>query len=167
MERIGFGKRLLAALIDGLFFFLLLMIIVMAGITGVTIGGGFIEMLTGMMSLMTTGSLLLPVIGILYNFIEGFTGASPGKMLLGIKIGNADGSQGNQALFLKRTAYKTLPSIIGLLAYYSAITAINTASSIASFIFIFGCLLAFGKNKQALHDIIFKSAVYRKSSLHG
>jgi len=40
-------------------------------------------------------------------------------------------------------------------------------SSIAWMVFYFGCFAALGEKKQALHDRIAKSAVYKKADITG
>ena len=41
----------------------------------------------------------------LYSLIEAFTGASPGKMVLGYKVGNEDVSAGDLSLYLKHQLF--------------------------------------------------------------
>jgi uncharacterized RDD family membrane protein YckC len=87
-ERVGFGKRLGAFLIDAVFGSILGFMV--AGASGVMTtvplseGQDPAQMIV---QAMLGGSIWVPVVGLLYALVEGVTGASPGKMILGSRSG--------------------------------------------------------------------------------
>ena len=54
------------------------------------------------------------LLGIGYPIIEGVTGASPGKWVLGLRIGHANGTAGDTlGLYVKRFAIKFIRPVLG------------------------------------------------------
>ena len=78
---------------------------------------------------------------------------------MGLQVANADGSAGNMKLYLLRWTLKNSGSILNLV--------LPVISSLASLVFFFGCFATLGEKRQALHDIIIKSAVYKKDDIAG
>ena len=68
-------------------------------------GGGIGGFFAGMV-------LSLPITGFLYTLIEGLTGASPAKMMFGIKIANEDGTKANRNTLINRWAFRNGSSLI-------------------------------------------------------
>ncbi len=64
---------------------------------GKVVGSGIAGFLAGML-------LAIPITAILYGLIEAFTGASPAKMMFGIKVGNENGTKANVSTYMKRWA---------------------------------------------------------------
>ena len=189
-KRIGFGARLGAALIDGVIIAVLNFVIggtitTMLGIGMVNVAGELgtkvspeaaAEAVTGMISgLIATVLAMIAVMAILmllYYLIEGIFGASPGKMILGIKVGTADGKQGNIALYLKRWAIKNFPHLLGLLAAILGMVGITglvgivgIISQIAGLVLLNGAFWIFGASKQCLWDKLAGTAIYKRSDL--
>ena len=81
--------------------------------------------------------------------MEGFTGQTPGKMILGITVANMNGEKATIDKLLLRAFIKITGSFVGIIG----------------FIIFVGCFLVLGEKKQALHDIICKTAVYKKSDI--
>ena len=86
---------------------------------------------------------------IFFYVLEGFTGQTPGKMILGITVANMNGEKATIDKLLLRAFIKITGSFVGI---------------IGLIIFV-GCFLVLGEKKQALHDIICKTAVYKKSDI--
>ena len=86
---------------------------------------------------------------IFFYVLEGFTGQTPGKMILGITVANMNGEKASIDKLLLRAFIKITGSFVGI---------------IGLIIFV-GCFLVLGEKKQALHDIICKTAVYKKSDI--
>ena len=182
-NRIGFGARLGAVLID----------VVIIGVLNFVIGGTVATMLgigmmstagavdspeaaAGMISGMIAGMLAMmaisAILGVLYFLIEGVTGASPGKMILGIKVGTIDGKQGNIALYLKRWAIKNLPSlllvlstVLGLAGLTGLVGIIGIISQIIALVLLIGAFWIFGASKQCLWDKLAATAIFKRSDL--
>jgi len=174
-KRVGFGPRLGAALLD------VVLITVVSMLFGGTLGallglgagaiagagtegdgaaaaGAAIGMVGGMM-------IGMYVFGFLYSLIEAFTGASPGKMVLKLKIGLEDGRHAPLGTYMARWAVKYAGTLIGLLALLPGLGLLSTVGSLAGFVIFIGCFLVLGDKHQALHDMAAKTAVFNKADL--
>ena len=131
-QRVGFGKRLGALLLDSV------IVIVLAAVGGSTIGG--MLGLTGgavLGSAMSAGAdsvtaglaamggilgaffgfiVAAALIGVVYFLIEGFTGYTLGKLMLGIRVANEDGTKAGVGTLLGRFAIKRIDLICTLAA---------------------------------------------------
>lgn len=177
-ERIGFGKRLGAYLLD----------IVISGIVGAVIGmfagaslaaiffssgagegmeeaeamgGGVAAMLGGALG-SVAGMMLFFLILML---MEAFTGQTLGKMILGIKNGNDDGTPAGVGKLITRAVAKYISTICTLLAGITGVAMIATAGNLLGLVIFIGCFFVLGANHQAFHDMLAKTAVYNKSDL--
>ena len=90
---------------------------------------------------------------IFFYVLEGFTGQTPGKMILGITVANMNGEKASIDKLLLLAFIK----ITGVLVCWIV--------GIIGIIITLGCFLVLGEKKQALHDIICKTAVYNKSDI--
>jgi uncharacterized RDD family membrane protein YckC len=138
MDRIGFGKRVLAAIIDGV------LIIVVGGVG----------------ALVISYFVLLPVLSLLLLALEILRGTSPGKMVMGIQIKGQDGSTAPREVLLKRAALKYACSIFTLVAAITGLSVLRTLGSLVGFIVFLGCFMVLTADKQALHDRFAGTAVY-------
>jgi len=168
-ERIGFGLRLGAAIIDGIVIFVAGLIVgaVVGGVFGAGAGaaagsaegeavvvGGILGALAG----VTLGVGLLSLIWIVW---EGITGAALGKRILKIRIKLEDGTPGKPDKLIARAAIKYSATLCGLIAAVTGIAAIGTLGNLAGFAIFVGCFFVLGQKRQAFHDMIAKTAVYR------
>ncbi len=175
-ERIGFGRRFAAMLLDNF------IVAIIATILAFTVGTTILRVLhldddtefsifsdtdssdddaeellqslhinTGMIFVLAT---LNNLVMLLYSLSELFTNASPGKRLMGIAIGSDEGTSASRLLLLRRWALKYGMYALALIPFTS------TIGSILSFLITCGCLLALGAQRQALHDMAVHSAVY-------
>ena len=165
-ERIGFGKRLGAYLLDGIF------TVIAAGVVGYALKDLFVGLVPpdpelsgdiGEWASAITGAAGL--CAVLYGLIEGFTGASPGKMILAIKIGTDHSTTAETNTLLKRYAIKTIASILTLISLILGIELLNTIGSFLGIVVTIGCFFALGEAKQALHDKIVHTAVYPEETI--
>ena len=164
IERVGFGKRLGSSILD---FTISLLPGIVLGIYG---GGAMAAFLLDFFyddaQLETTpagfsGEIAASIIGlvaslagiaftsIFFYVLEGFTGQTPGKMILGITVANMNGEKASIDKLLLRAFIKITGSFVGIIG----------------FIIFIGCFFVLGEKKQALHDIICKTAVYNKSDI--
>jgi uncharacterized RDD family membrane protein YckC len=178
-KRVGFGPRLGAALID-------MVVIVVLGLVFGSVVGGMLGLGAGAAIGSTSdaegaaaagaaaGALLgalggfaigTAVFGFLYSLIEGLTGASPGKMLLKLKVGTADGRHAQMATYLTRWAVKYSGQLLAFLSVVLATPAIGTIGTLANLVVFVGCFLVLGANRQAIHDMVAKTAVFNKAEL--
>jgi len=164
IERIGFGKRLGSSLLD--FTISLLPGIVLGIYAGAAMGAFLLDFFYDEAQLKTiqagfSGEIAATIIGlvaslagiaftsIFFYVLEGFTGQTPGKMILGITVANMNGEKATIDKLLLRAFIKITGSFVGIIG----------------FIIFIGCFFVLGKKKQALHDIICKTAVYNKSDI--
>ncbi len=164
IERVGFGKRLGSSLLD--FTISLLPGIVIGIYAGATIAAFLLEFFYDEAQLETiqagfSGEIAASIFGlvaslagiaftsIFFYVLEGFTGQTPGKMILGITVANMNGEKASINKLLLRAFIKITGSFVGIIG----------------FIIFVGCFLVLGEKKQALHDIICKTAVYKKSEI--
>ena len=177
-ERIGFGRRLGAYLLD----------IVVAGIGGFVIGifagagltalffasemsegmeeaealgGGVVAFLGGLLGTFAGMMLIFLVIMLL----EAFTGQTIGKMMLGIKNGDEDGALAGSEKLITRAAVKYIGTILALVAGLTGIAMVGTVGQLLGFAVFIGFFFILGDKKQGFHDMIAKTAVFNKSDL--
>ena len=106
------------------------------------------------------------LMGLVYPLVEGVTGASPGKWALGLQVGHPDGRRGNVALFLTRFAVKFIRPVMGALAAVTGLSLLGWLAGPAGLVVSLGTLLLLAPHKQALHDKLAVTAVFRRSDLH-
>lgn len=174
-KRVGFGPRLGAALID----FVLVMVVgfLFGGIIGGVLGLGAGALTgaatdqegaaaaaaaVGFLGGMAAGTLLVMI---LYGLIEAFTGASPGKMILKLKIGTDDGRVAPLSTYLTRWAVKNSSAILSTLGAITGLSLLGTLGTLAGFVILVGCFMVLGASKQSVHDLAAKTAVYNRADL--
>jgi uncharacterized RDD family membrane protein YckC len=101
----------------------------------------------------------------LYSLIEAFTGASPGKMALGLKVGMEDGRCASVAVYARRWAVKFSGTLLGLLGALPGFHVVALLAPAAGLIVFVGCFLVLGDKRQSLHDVAAGTAVFRKAEL--
>jgi uncharacterized RDD family membrane protein YckC len=174
-RRIGFGRRLGAKLLDALI--MLIIAIVFYYAAGDDIhnnldrmvriimaqqgqdSAAYSEEFADLMAQVTKLSLIANFVGILVNLTELVLGATPGKMLLSIRVAHANGRKGSIALWAKRWAVVNASTVFSLLAL-SGTPFFNTLSGLLSFVVFLGCFAVLSQRRQALHDVIAGTAVY-------
>ena len=169
-SRAGFFYRLLALLID------IVLIVIGGAIVGAMLGtmlggtlgavaaedsgaGGAVGGILGGIAGIFLG---IPVAGFVFAVWEGITGAAAGKLILGMRIKSADGQPAQIGQLLGRGMLKQITYVMGLLAGLTGIEMLNTVGVGLGLIMFIGCFFALGSGKQALHDMVLKTAVYPK-----
>lgn len=169
--RVGFGRRLGAYLLD----FLISSVIMGIGIsfTGIDFSifvgmdlsniANFqdeIEVITVKMASLSV------IVGLVYNSLEIFMAASLGKMILGIKIAEAQMHKADEKRLLVRFLLKNISTVFSLIFVVSSIGLFSTIGSFAGFVIFVGCFFVLGEKRQAFHDMAAGTAVYYKSDLN-
>jgi uncharacterized RDD family membrane protein YckC len=113
----------------------------------------------GMFGGMWLGSMLC---GYGYSAFEVFKGASPGKMMIGVKIMNADGSPASLKILFLRFLLKNILWPFGILAALTNLEWINWIGSALWLAWFVGCFPTLGRSRQGLHDRLVNTAVYPK-----
>jgi len=177
-NRIGFGMRLGAFLID------CVLVAIVAFLGGSTIGGmlgasagaamssGDADPMKGMAMGGIVGAFIgtlvgLAVVSVIYNLLEGFTGWTIGKLLLGIQIGNQSGTRASMGQLLGRYALKNCNFLLTFLAVLTGVSLLRTLGVLGGLAIFIGCFFVIGAAHQAFHDMIAKTAVYKRSQLNG
>ncbi len=177
-SRVGFGLRLFASLIDFVFMLIggLLIGAIFGGVLGSVFGSAMGPIDAGGESISGTaaggvlgvllGALIaLPIFGAVYALLEAFTGATVGKMILGIKIGDANGTKAGLGKLFVRYALKNGAFICALLAGLIGVELLNNVGAVWSLLWFLGCFLTLTQARQGLHDKIAGTAVYPKKVL--
>lgn len=92
--------------------------------------------------------------------IEVLLAASPGKLLLSIKIANLDRTNSNKSKLIQRAMLKYSNTFLKLLGFISALSILNTLASIAFLLVIISYFFALGEKRQTLYDMICGTTVY-------
>jgi uncharacterized RDD family membrane protein YckC len=173
-NRIGFGKRFGAMLLD------VVLCSVAAFMLGSTIGAMLGVAAGGVMGATGDGAstdaavagaigaavgfiAAFALIGTIYFAVEGFTGYTLGKLMLGIRIANEDGTQAPLGTLLGRFAIKNINTVMSLAALLLGIKILGTLGNVAGLVVFVGYFLALGAKRQTLHDQIMHTAVYPKN----
>ena len=119
---------------------------------------GALDSLLRVTSFITSWSLL-------YMLIEGFTGASPGKMLFGLKIGTETGQIADSKSYFYRYLLKNSASLLGVFGKTTGVLLFTNVGNLMGMVIFFGCFMTILPHKQAIHDMVVKTAVYRKKDL--
>ncbi|MCX7930400.1 MAG: RDD family protein [Chlorobi bacterium] len=182
--RVGFGRRFGALFLD------IIIIILISGIVAFTAGSAIeplveqklsaqleqtelseldseqAEVVMGWTKTGTLWGFIGSIVGLLYSLLEIVAAATPGKMMLGIKIANADGTAASTQTLVTRWLIKYgLASILSIIGMVSDNAVPNTLASLVNLVIFIGCFLALGQTRQALHDRIAKTAVYRREHI--
>ena len=176
-QRIGFGKRLGALLID----------FVIIGVVSF-VGGGVIGGLLGAGAGAAAGSgdqnsqaaaavfggIIGSLIGIIiaitlvcavYYLVEGLSGYTLGKLALGIRVASADGTAAPIGQLMGRYAVKNIGTLMFVAAAITGVESLKTVGSIGGLVIFIGCFMVLGASKQALHDRIVGTAVFPKGAI--
>src|SRR6266540_5057287 len=168
-NRIGFGKRLGAMILDIILCGVLVGVLggVVGGMLGLTAGSltaGQGDAAAGAVSGAALGAIMgmvaaAAVIGCAYFLIEGFTGYTLGKLILGIRVANADGTQAPVSTLLARWALKNINFVGTAAAVVTGLEFIRVLGNVGGLVIFVGCFLVLGVSRQALHDRIVNTAV--------
>ncbi|MCE2438949.1 MAG: RDD family protein [Candidatus Latescibacteria bacterium] len=158
--RIGFNRRFGAFAID------VIAVWILTSITGIVTGENGPEASSGLHHLsdltrmMAGVGVIVSSVQLLYCLIEGLTGASPGKMVLRIHIRDASGAPAATGTLILRMAVKHIKVVATLLVSLTGSHLLTIVGLAGGVIFFFGCFLALGAARQALHDRILQTAVF-------
>lgn len=111
---------------------------------------------------MIYAGLMSPIV---YWTIEALSGASPGKRILRLHIRREDGAIAQPSVIMIRTIIKISDRILKLIALIPVpdiiARGVNSASSLVELVLVIGCLIVLSAKKQALHDMIARTAIFR------
>jgi len=174
-ERVGFGRRLGAYLLD------LLGIIILGSIINVVAGEFLVQLFFGaqlaeaeiaaaqfegmgfdymaLMTQVTKMSAGTSIATLLLFVMEGIKGQSIGKMILQIENTNANGTEAEPKVLWTRTSLKYGSTLLSLLGGLVGLSFIGSIGSIWGFVIFIGFFFALAEKKQTIHDMIAKTVV--------
>jgi len=177
-KRIGFGRRLGAFLLDVVIIYVLSLIIGVLGgaaifssligmgaASGETEAGAAAGIMGGALGGILAAAAAAAGIAFIVFLVEGFTGYTPGKFILGIRVANADGSKAGIGSLLTRFVIKNIQTVMLILAGITGIAFLGTLGGILGLIVFIGFFFILGEQKQGFHDKIAKTAVYNKADI--
>ena len=147
MDRVGFWRRTLALMIDGV-----LVLIAVAIADGFGISKWWADFLRA-------------IVWLLYTLPEIFVGATLGKRLVGIKIANADGTAADRWVLFLRWSTKQLPVLSNAIFLLTSSIAFWWLAGMSNGVLLVGFLYASTEFKQGWHDEWAKTAVFRRKSV--
>jgi len=113
------------------------------------------------------GGLLGTIIGpyiasFMMMILECCTGITPGKLMLGMKVSNADGSDANLGSIVTRGLLKYQYTWVVIVGSFTGLDFLVTISGILSIVMFFGIFLIFSEGRQTLWDKMAKTTVAMK-----
>jgi uncharacterized RDD family membrane protein YckC len=101
----------------------------------------------------------------MYYSLEVVLAATPGKLILGIQIANQDRTNATMLTLFIRFLLKHSSSIFTLLAFVVAVKVLDLVGSLLWLAFTVGCFFVLAAKKQGFHDMLAKTAVFRKKEV--
>jgi uncharacterized RDD family membrane protein YckC len=176
-ERVGFGPRLGAYLIDavvtlgiaavtarplsGLFPHALDMVRTRAAITDPRMAervGAFAETAARV-------AIAATIVTVVYFLAEGLLGRALGKLILGLRIAGVDGRPAPVGALLARMVVKNSGNWLKLVSLVTGVAVLDRGANLVGVVILGGCFLALWPRRQALHDLAAKTAVYHASDV--
>jgi uncharacterized RDD family membrane protein YckC len=162
MERKGFGIRLGALVIDAVIIWVLYFIL------NLLIGPKLVidlsmtpdEMLAMATSYARRYYLIIAIPGLAMAAVEILRAQTPGKMILKMIIRDQGGEAAKPPQLLKRAALKYGMYAVYLLIAITAVEGLRFVAWLIQLAFIGGSFAALGQTRQALHDMLGKTAVF-------
>ena len=142
--RIGFGMRLVAALIDGV------IAAVLVWVPSLVLGS-----IHPALGAIVGGALAMG-----YYSLEVFRARTVGKTVFKYAITKRDGSPATRDQLVKRYAYKQVPQALMVVAAIPMLGLVSFVAALAALAIVAGALMALKPEKLALHDQLFGTAVY-------
>ena len=123
------------------------------------------QLTTEFLSSQRNNLLLSTIIPLIYLSMEILYGAALGKILLKLKIADADMTNALSSSLITRYLIKYIASLVSIIIIFSKSPMGFFLMIIIAFISMLSYLFVFGQKKQALHDMIAGTAVYNKNDI--
>lgn len=105
------------------------------------------------------------LMSVAYPLVEALTGASPGKWVMGLRVGTDDGQPGNVVVYGRRAVLKSIRAALMAVAGLTGLALLGMLAGPAGMVMDLGVLFMLAPHKQALHDKLARTAVYRRRDL--
>ena len=182
-ERVGFGPRLGAWIIDlllSLLFGIVLGVLLQPLNVGMPasisenlaamqdmyemlgVDAATISVVNAWYPALTLGGIIA---AIMYALIEGLSGASPGKRILGIVVANQDGTAGTTRAWMRRCLVKHVSAFLNIFTLLPVLAFVADIGSFLGFVVFIGCFFVLGQERLALHDRIATTAIYHREDV--
>ena len=112
-------------------------------------------------------SLVWYILIIAWLSIEIFLAATPGKLILGLCIANANGTPAPRSMRFHRWITKTWCFWLSAAAVVCAHAGLEMFGAISYTLLLAGCLAAANDYRQTWHDEIAHTAVFRRRDIYG
>ena len=177
-ERAGFGIRLAAAAIDVVLLAVLSMMVGMlsGGLVTVlvhslgltqffptTAGAVAFSGFLGILAAIAMGCLVASLLSLPYNLMEAIGGWTPGKLVMGLRVRQADGSPPSFGQIFARWLVKHNSVLLFLLTFVGIPAMV--LSGPGQMVIWLGCFLVLTPKRQALHDMASGTAVFEANQL--
>ncbi len=106
-------------------------------------------------------SLIVMALWLLYSSLEMIVAATPGKMLLGLRIARADGEVAPASMLLMRWSTKQLPCILVIFQRITFSPFLGAFASLMNLILWIGCLQMLDEDRRSWLDWWARTAVIR------
>jgi uncharacterized RDD family membrane protein YckC len=168
--RVGFGRRLAAYIIDSLIISLLLVIALFASgqmnelIDGIKyFGQSFDDEMIQKVALSIVP--VVAVVNLLYYSSELFFGASLGKMMLGIRIGDDERKPAPLTRLLTRYLIKNISVVLSLVGIIFSTLIFDFFGDFLQIIIYIGFFFTLSARRQSFHDMLSATAVYYSNEI--
>jgi uncharacterized RDD family membrane protein YckC len=168
--RVGFGRRLGAYLLD-----IIIVGIITSIVTVSSMDLSAIESMTNPLEIINNPDLLkdmvgdsviwTSLIGLVYYLSEVFIAASPGKLMLGIAIGDQSRFTANKQQLLVRYLIKYSSTVFSFLFAITGVFAFSLTGTLVGIVVFIGFFFVLGMKKQGFHDMLAKTAVFYKREI--
>lgn len=105
-------------------------------------------------------ALIPGIVFLVYWLTEAFFGRTLGKLILGVRVMNADGERAVVATYFLRYFIKNLPWMLILIGILARVPALFPAAGVGAMVILVGSFAMIGREKRALHDFASNTAVY-------
>jgi len=106
--------------------------------------------------------LITIALWLLYSSLEMITAATPGKLLLGLRIARADGEAASTSMLLMRWSTKQLPCILTIFQLITFSPFLGAFASLMNGILWIGCLQMLDEDRRSWLDWWARTAVVRR-----
>ncbi|HEV8377753.1 MAG TPA: RDD family protein, partial [Tepidisphaeraceae bacterium] len=107
-------------------------------------------------------SLIMIMLWLLYSSLEMIVAATPGKILLDLRIARVDGVDAPRSTLVMRWSTKQLPAILMVFQMLTFSDFLAALSSLTNFIVCIGCLQMLDENRLSWLDQWAHTAVIRE-----
>jgi uncharacterized RDD family membrane protein YckC len=163
LERKGFGIRFGALLIDSIIIAVIWQIIwsiIKPAMPDNVLSMTAAEVIAWAEKHGGRSNMIIGVCGLAMAAIEILRAQTPGKMLLKLKVQSETGAPADQAALIRRSALKYGVYVFYLVGGLLSMQFIVWIGFLVSLTFVGGSFMALGATKQALHDLLGKTAVF-------